>query len=353
MIYQFAVVGAGPAGIAAVGQLLDHGISAEEILWIDPEFAVGDFGTLWRNVPSNTSVKKFLQFLYSCDSFLYSECKENYSLNTQPLEGTCELNLMADPLLWISNHLKTKVESYFDFVQHLSYQDETWHITLKSSLELHTHNVILAIGSEPKTLAYNHPVIPLQDAMDPLRIKKHTDANDCIAVFGSSHSAILVLKNLQSVPVKKIINFYRSPLLYAIYQNDHILFDNIGLKGTTAEWARTHLEGDLPHNLERVFADSQNIECYLSQCNKAIYAVGFERRTKPFIHNVNSQHYDHQGRIAPGLFGLGIAYPEETINHIGQVEYRVGLWKFMDYLQKVMPSWIESSVLKGRALTSS
>ena len=34
-----------PAGIAVVGQLLDNDIKAKDILWLDPNFNVGDFGS--------------------------------------------------------------------------------------------------------------------------------------------------------------------------------------------------------------------------------------------------------------------------------------------------------------------
>ena len=45
--FQWAVVGAGPAGIAAVGKLLDHGVLPKTILWLDPQFCVGDLGRFW------------------------------------------------------------------------------------------------------------------------------------------------------------------------------------------------------------------------------------------------------------------------------------------------------------------
>jgi hypothetical protein len=61
--YAWAVIGAGPAGIAAVGRLLDHGIAAEQIAWIDPGFAAGDLGPKWRPVSSNTIAETFLSFL--------------------------------------------------------------------------------------------------------------------------------------------------------------------------------------------------------------------------------------------------------------------------------------------------
>ena len=37
MTYAWAVIGAGPAGIAAVGKLLDHGVADKDIVWIDPD----------------------------------------------------------------------------------------------------------------------------------------------------------------------------------------------------------------------------------------------------------------------------------------------------------------------------
>lgn len=38
--YKWAVVGAGPAGMATIGQLLDSGINAKNILWIDPNLVL-------------------------------------------------------------------------------------------------------------------------------------------------------------------------------------------------------------------------------------------------------------------------------------------------------------------------
>ena len=54
--YKWTVIGAGPAGIAAVGRLLDHDIAPTDIAWIDPEFIAGDIGGKWRAVQGNTRV---------------------------------------------------------------------------------------------------------------------------------------------------------------------------------------------------------------------------------------------------------------------------------------------------------
>ena len=71
--FEWCVIGAGPAGIAAVGKLLDHDIPAQKILWIDDKFKVGDLGAKWYDVSSNTTVRLFLDFLNECRAFKFDE----------------------------------------------------------------------------------------------------------------------------------------------------------------------------------------------------------------------------------------------------------------------------------------
>lgn len=341
-IYEWAVIGAGPAGIAAVGKLLDQGVPSSKILWIDPEFRVGDFGAHWQNVPSNTKVSLFLKFLHNCTSFKFSEVEKNFELSKLNPEETCHLHFMATPLQWVSDQLKALVNIRQGKVQSLKLIQKHWCLVFSDATEAHAQQVILAIGAESKQLSYTTSAIPVQDAMDSERLKKHLIDTDTVAVFGSSHTAILVLRILVELGVKRIINFYRSPLRYAIYMGDWILFDDTGLKGTTADWAREHIDGVLPKNLERVYSNQENVEHYLPQCQKAIYAVGFERRHLPIIEDIGHVDYIKEcGIIAPGLFGFGIAFPEAKYNPFNVLEYRVGLWKFMDYLNRILPVWMK------------
>lgn len=341
--YNWAVIGAGPAGIATVGNLLDAGVNPDDIVWIDPHFAVGDFGQLWRNIPSNTNVDRFIQFLQASQSFNYQACTENFLLHQMNPDETCQLGLMADPLLWVTDTLRKKIFTIEDYAEKMTLQDRQWTIQCRQNTTVTARQVVLATGAESKHLNYTLPeTIPLHDAMDKERIQSHYHQNDTIAVFGSSHSAMLVLRNLVESGVKRIINFYRSPLCYAVYLDDWILFDNTGLKGPTADWARHHIDGKCPNNLARVYSSEENVEYFLPQCDKVVYAVGFERRTLPVIETIGHLSYIEQcGIIAPGLFGVGIAFPEGKYNPLGIYEYRVGLWKFMDYLKRVMPIWLK------------
>jgi len=284
-VFEWAVIGAGPAGLLSVGKLLDQGIDPKSIAWIDPQFSVGDLGSKWRQVSSNTKVRLFLEFLNSSHAFRYQEAPD-FSINHLNPTNTCDLYHIADPLQWISDHLVQQVTIYRDCAAHIELRHRAWQIELKTA-KLSAKNAVLAIGAEPKLLSFVGPtIIVLQDALDSQRISSVCQKNDIVAVFGSSHSAILALKNLIDLGVKRVINFYLKPLRYAVEMDNWILFDDTGLKGMTAEWARQYLDGEWPDGLERLISSEEHLTQYLPECNKVIYAVGFEPRKLPVISGV-------------------------------------------------------------------
>ena len=340
--FQWAVVGAGPAGIAAVGKLIDHGVPPNQILWIDPYFSVGDLGLFWSNVSSNTKAQLFNLFLNASLSFGYQQSPIDFELNHLPTNKTCALRYMVEPLQWITDTLASRVHTETTFIHRVTLSSHIW--SLHSRSQIHqARNVILATGATPNTL--NHPekrVIPFKSAIDQQRLKEHIHVDETYAVFGSSHSAIMIVKHLVDFGVKKIINFYQSPCRYAVDMDDWILFDNTGLKGDTATWARQHIDGLWPKNLLRHNSTQTNIARFLPECHQVIYAVGFTQRNTIVMDDYEHIHYNPSvGIIGPGLFGIGIAYPEIKADPFGNLETQVGLWKFMTYLSKVMPIWFK------------
>lgn len=344
--FSWAVIGAGPAGIAAVGKLIDHGIDPQTIAWLDPEFKVGDFGTKWRNVSSNTKVKLFTRFYQACESFHYASVPDKFDIHHANPEETCLLSLAAYPLQWITDNLKKSVHAIHGKVLQLKLINRHWAITLNDNNHIHAKNVILATGAEPRSLIFpDVKEIPLETALDPEKLLSACHHEDVIAIFGSSHSAIIIIQTLlENCNVKKVINFYLEPLRFAVYFDDWILFDDTGLKGKTAEWARENIDGTQPDKLERIISSEENIRMTLPQCSKAIYATGFQKRLIPVDGMKSLEYNNRNGIIAPGLFGLGIAFPEAKEDRYGTVEYRVGLWKFMDYLNHIMPVWLKYGV---------
>ncbi|WP_158997064.1 SidA/IucD/PvdA family monooxygenase [Pigmentibacter ruber] len=344
--YEWAVVGAGPAGIAAVGKLLDNGINSNKILWIDPDFSVGDFGKKWHLVPSNTRVKLFLNFLTECSSFDFLQKDQIFEIEKIPTDETCNLGIMAEALQWITNHLKLKVHFKEDIMTTLKMKNRFWQLDFQNNKQIFSKNVILATGSEEKTLTYSDlKTIPLEIALNPNKLKDYSNTYTSIAVFGSSHSAILVLRNiLENCPNTKVFNFYKSQLCYALISGDTILHDNTGLKGTTAQWAKEYLHGNLPENLTRIHIEDDNSKTELLKCTHAIYAIGFQKRNIQIDGFSNCEYNPQTGIIAPGLFGFGIAFPQLKQDKFGNKEYHVGLWKFMNYINNIMPIWLSYSI---------
>ena len=235
-----------------------------------------------------------------------------------------------------------KVVTQKSAVHKMSLTKRCWFLQADSQ-SYQTKNVILALGAVPANLNYpGVDIVPFDIAIDKERLSNYVDKNKTYAVFGSSHSAIIILRYLVDLGVKKVVNFYRSPCRYAIEMGDWILFDNTGLKGQTADWARENIDGVIPANLSRYSITEPNIARFLPGCDKVIYAVGFEKRNNIVIDDYEHTNYNpHVGIIAPGLFGLGIAYPQLKADPYGNFESQVGLWKFMTYLNKVMPVWLK------------
>ncbi|MCI5052673.1 MAG: pyridine nucleotide-disulfide oxidoreductase [Simkaniaceae bacterium] len=338
---KWTVVGAGPAGIAAVGKLLDLGIEGKEIAWIDPKFGVGDFGAKWHSAPSYTKVSSFLRFLYSCPSFNYSECDEDFAIHEFDQESTCQLGYVTPPLAWVCKQLKGRVSPIQDKLLMLDMVEGKWKLQCRNS-SFTTDNVILAMGAEPKAPDVQEvESIPLELALDSERLAQYINSDDVVGVYGSSHSAMIALRNLLELPVKAILNFYRSPIRYAIDLEGYALFEGSGLKGEIAHWARENIDGKWPERLRRIYAPDEAAKEFEKRCTKMIYAIGFERRPLPVYRGFGPiPYHERSGIIAPGLFGLGSAFPEARADSAGHVEKSVGIWKFMDFLNRMLPVWL-------------
>lgn len=340
---QWSVIGAGASGILAVAKLIDAGIEPKKINWFDPHFAVGDLGAKWSEVPSNTIVKLFVDYLKEMQCLHVDSL--HFDLMDLPEQETCLLGYMVEPLKKCCELLSEKVNCIQESVQELNLKERFWHITT-SQQTYQSSNVIMATGATPTELALpgNPDSVTLDVALAPSKLARNITADDTIAVFGSSHSAILILKNLVDLNAKKIINFYLEPCKFAVNLGEWILFDNTGLKGLAAAWAKENINGTVPENIKRVYSNQENIQKYLPQCSKVISATGFKKSDDIKVHDVNLNDYQPQtGIIAPGLFGFGIAFPEQAMNEFGMSETKVGLWKFALHLRKVLPIWLQYS----------
>lgn len=342
--FKFTVIGAGPAGIATIGVLLQSGVNPRDIIWIDPEFNMGRIGKYYELVPGNTKNKLFIEFIECCDAF--KDCKSAKIDNLKSCNPEKEdiLKHVSEALKAVTQFLSKKVHTINGCLKSLYFDKGVWNIST-DYIQLTSKNVILATGSYPRSLNYdNSKEIPLDFALDPNKLKQIVKEEDTVLVVGSSHSAILLLKYLSEINVKKIINLYKNDLKYAIDMGTWVLYNSTGLKGLTAKWAKEILEKNPPKNLERKKNTKENLDKALNESTKIIYAIGYDKNSLPKISANPEYNYDDTtGIIAPGLFGIGIAFPEKYIDPIGNVEHQVGLNSFMNYAQRVVPQWINSN----------
>ncbi len=337
----WAVVGAGPAGILTVGLLLDLGVPGNNITWIDPEFNAGRLGQYYTSIPGNAKTQMYIDFIQGCKIFQECSSQSLNALYTYDREKAYPLHIIVEPLQDITNYLSSKVTVVKNTLISLYFENNLWNVGIQGDT-IQAYSVVLATGSHPRTLNYdcNHK-IPLDIALNKSLLAEHVQATDSIAVIGSSHSAVLLLKFLHELKVQRIINFYKKPLVYSVDMGSWI-FHAEGLKASTAEWAKNVLEKNPPISIIRIFNTQQALDAWLPTCNKIIYAVGFERNELPLINGMQEITYDDRsGVIAERLFGIGIAFPENYIDPLGNNEHRIGLKFFLEYAQRVMPEWIK------------
>jgi hypothetical protein len=327
--YEWAIVGAGLAGITALAVLMNCGIDPSTIVWIDPEFNVGRVGKYYRNVPGNIQTSRLILYVNNCPYFKDINSVSLNALYTYDANEFQLLHVIADPLQDFTDYLRTKVVSIQNAITSLTHINDHWILEGTDCL-INAQKVILAVGAQPKRLNYDIPEIPLDDALDKDKLANYVCPTDCVAVFGGMHSAILVLKFLsECCSVKQIINFYIDPYFYGAP----------GLEGDTAAWAQNVLEKNPPTNLSRVLSTTENRDKMLPLCTKAIYAIGFE--PNPILVNgtLNLVFNEDTGIIDQNLYGIGIAFPPTGIIN-GQKMAKNGLHAYLAYAKKLIPQWI-------------
>lgn len=331
--YEWAIIGAGPAGITALAVLLELKTKQTNIVWIDPEFNLGRMGKYYRNVSGNLPNWRLVTYFDGCPILKEFPCTLRDSIYTYPSEEFLPLRVIVDPLLEATRYLQTKVPSIKDFITDLNYSNDIW-ILLGNNEPIIAKKVILATGSHPKKLDYPLPEIPLDLALDKDILTNLISPNDCIAVFGSMHSAFLVLKYLSELPVKQVINFYSSPYFYGKP-------GTAGLEGITAWWAKNILEKKPPPNLIRLKNTQENRDRYLQTCTKVIYAIGYERNSL-LINGNSNLHFDSEtGIIDRHLYGIGIAFPIFQTFADGKKVDLNGFNTYLEYAKELIPEWIK------------
>ncbi|KAL3465373.1 pyridine nucleotide-disulfide oxidoreductase-domain-containing protein [Aspergillus heterothallicus] len=382
------VVGAGPAGLAVVGNLLERQMG--KIIWVDPYFQAGRVHAKYREVPSNTKVALFQAYATATQPFrsVISSSRIPNAFTTMAKldqDKTCHLHHAADVVRALSDGL-VKMDQVYACRGHVTAANldrtRSWTVRIKAlgaedEVEISTTRLILCTGSSPTTVPV--PVsegtferLDLDIVLKPSELASTITLTSptTIAVVGASHSAILALLNLYDLartshPNLRIKWFTRHPLRYAEYMDGWILRDNTGLKGRAADFARAQLEdtalptSDAGRFIEKIDCaggserEAAQYRRHLPDCSYLVQAVGYTRDPLPELSiaglALESEDFnwdstfgsfmDRSGRFIPGLHGAGIAFPERVVDPYGNVEHAVGFFKFMKFLKRVTPQW--------------
>lgn len=253
--------------------------------------------------------------------------------------------------------------------------------------------LVYCIGARPRQerLPFETSNLTLEVGLTPSRLGLvlRPDEPRKIAVVGDSLSAVLVLRNLYNLyttthPLLKVCWLPRSRNLKFAKPDESapggVANDLTGLKGEAAAFARTHLDGDaldrspVSKLVERVvypgqlglFLERSELDTLLTNLGDADHVfqcIGYKRRTPPdtllgpmLTRTGGPKSFDFNGvtgafytpSMGPkgmmGLFGAGAGFPEWVFRHDGDPpEHAVGVLKFMRFLQKAVPKWVEES----------
>jgi len=330
--YPWVVIGAGPAGLVSVAQLLEHGVSDDDIVWIDPEFSSGRIGKYYGNVPGNQKAGQFVSFLEESSIFSAFSSPAVDAIKAYDPLLEYPLRLAADVVIDLTQYLCTRVAWQQDTVQCLWSDQGLWWLRLNDGV-ICAQKVILATGSHPKRFYYEGvQEIPLDIALDETKLQKLVTHDDTVMVVGSAHSAFLILKFLYDFGVKKIINIYnQEPRVGGVG----------GLMGITAYWVQNVMLNNPSPMLERVLFDPKTMEEYVSMCSKVVYAFGYEPNEIP-VNGVARLSYDlDTGIIEKNLYGIGIAFPQPHIAEDGVRVELIGFNSFMYRAKTCMPFWLQ------------
>lgn len=349
--YEAVVVGAGPAGVTCMGNLLERRVGP--ILWVDDGFDGGRVNRYYREVPSNTKVKLFIDFATAVQPFRkivsgqssrgrWDEPEDHETVDcAKPdklqhmrvleQEKGCSLSHAADMMLMLTDGLRRMpgVVSHVGRMSEaiLDERSSQWSVRIEgrdSSSPVTAKRLVLCTGASPKQPALPISIpdiesLDLDTVLSPSRLHHALSplgpptGPKTVAVVGASHSAILVLMNLCKLastvkPDLRVRWFTRHPLRYAVYMDGWILRDNTGLKGEAAAWAKANLEPEIFANSDvskyiepisyEAGAEAETFAEHMSDCDYYIQAIGYERDPLPSLRTSSGKEiapmYNHE-----------------------------------------------------------
>lgn len=328
---NICIVGAGVTGLSMLLLLQQSGTDLSKVVIIDPHFDGGDLARKWAAVQSNTPLSKSTTAITAANPLCVFPPDLDTTGTTKLIEIVHHLTTHVGPIL-------KKVQQTKGTVLQANYSSEQqrWSIQLENRVEIVAKRLILATGSEPRTLDIPIPSIPLENALDVNRLQHYIKPGKRAIVFGTMHSGTIVIRNLVSCGAH-VTALYKSPEPF--YWARDGAYD--GIKEEAAQIADDIVQKKLAVELVPI-QDTSRVIRSSSAADWVVFAMGFEARNtiKVSVDNVNksSLNYNKHTGALEGLsaaWGFGIAYPNSAPDGI---HLDVSVAAFLEHMKPQIPS---------------
>jgi hypothetical protein len=323
------IVGAGITGLLFLLLLQEAGADLSKVTLIDPFFDGGDLARKWGPVLSNTPWSKTVTALTSLCPSLSIVSSTDPASNTPLIEIAHLIRTLTGPALKRVTQIQGTVVS-------ANYAENQWAVTVavgSSQRVIQVAQLILAPGGEGKTLDLAIPSIPLDIALDSVRLSKYIRPMATVLVFGTMHSGTLVIKNLAALGAS-VTAYYASSEPF--YWDRNGMYD--GIKGEAATIADDIVAGKIPVSLVPIH-DTAAVIRSSRAAEWVVYAMGIAPRTiKLYVDGVetpSTTYSETTGKLGClPAWGFGVAYPNRAPDGI---HWDVGVAPFLEHMKKQIP----------------
>ena len=323
------LVGFGITGQLLLSYILDE-VDGNKITIIDPDFIGGDFvREQYGSIQSNTTISQMTEKL----SDKWSKTVASLNSRGAPSD-TVRLSDFGIDMKKTSRSLAAKCNCIYDKVISASWspQAKRWTLNLKSGLSRETSIICICSGMISRQEDYGIPTIPLSNALDKASLMRIISPGERVVVIGSSHSATLILKNLNDIDTVSVTCIYRGEKPFRFARDN--AYD--GIKQESAAIADAILRREYKGLTLVNINDLKGISTNIRSADWLIQATGFQPCIPTLIYGDERVKplWDPKTGLAvdlPQVQAFGACVPD--ITRIGEKDYPdISISSFIDQI---------------------
>jgi pyruvate/2-oxoglutarate dehydrogenase complex dihydrolipoamide dehydrogenase (E3) component len=338
MVYRYAIIGFGPAGIFTLASL--PAATHANTLILEASCVGGDLLSKWCDVIANVTQGDMLRALRSIPRW---ESVEMPYLAGFAADACPPLIAAAKQLVSLARNDMRNAEYHQARVASLQRTAAGhWTITTTHGTMYEAQNVILCTGAIQKCMDLPCMQIPLEIALSRSRLAAQIEPEHRVVVFGTAHSGTLALQNLKDCGVRHVTAIHRSVAPF-VYARDGY---TEGIKQESARIADEILSGAWGVHTPTLLRYENFAAVYraLHEADRVIYAIGFETPQHVVLDAAGNRlalnHNPATGQFIDidGLWGFGLAHPSTYVGNAGNVYPDVGFSGFIQAIQRALPA---------------